>query len=85
MSALVRARDGLDRRRTAAPSPGGLFLFSIVYQVLLVKADALPAETYPALAAWYASTLADATTQRVISGESSHGPFNQYFLADDAA
>lgn len=65
----------------AAPSPGGLFLFSVLYQCLLVRADSLPEGAYPTLAAWYAETLANETTQKVVKGESSAGPFSVYFLA----
>ena len=65
----------------AAPSPGGLFLFSVLFQVLLVQKDALPEDRYPTLAAWYAATLANETTQKVLNGESSHGEFLPYFVA----
>ena len=36
-----------------------------------------------ALAAWYAATLASEKTQKVVNGESSAGPFSQYFMADE--
>ena len=64
----------------AAPSPGGLFLFSVLYQVLLVRPGALTQDVFPALAGWYAATLANETTQKVLNGESSFGPFSPYFV-----
>ena len=64
----------------AAPSPGGLFLFSILYQLLLVRGDLLSEAAFPTLKAWYDATLANETTKKVVEGRSSHGPFKAYFV-----
>ena len=52
-------------------TPGGLFLFSVLYQLAVVKPDILSAEanggeTPAALAAWYEKTLTNDKTQKVI-------------------
>jgi len=63
---------------------GELYLFSMLYQLSLVKADCLaaPAGKQPgALATWFATTLSAARTQTVLTGVSSMGPLKPYFEA----
>lgn len=67
-------------------SPGALYAFSILHQVCLIRPDFLTAEAGKqpgALALWYASTLADARTAKVLAGESTMGELKQYFVAPE--
>ena len=59
-------------------TPGALYLFSILHQVCLVASTSFGTRT--ALAAWYSKTLNDPRTAKVLAGESSMGPFKQYFI-----
>lgn len=61
-------------------TPGALYLFSIVHQLCLVVPAVLAGS--PALSAWYAKTLNDPRTAKVLAGESSMGAFKQYFIAE---
>ena len=63
-----------------ATSPGGLYLFSILYQCYLVVPKVLAGK--PALSAWFAKTLNDPRTAKVLAGESSMGAFKQYFIVE---
>jgi len=61
-------------------TPGGLYLFSILYQLCLVVPSLLAG--HPSLAAWYSKTLHDPRTAKVLAGESSMGAFKQYFIEE---
>jgi hypothetical protein len=61
-------------------TPGALYLFSILHQACLVVPTAIGART--ALAAWYSKTLNDPRVAKVLAGESSMGPFKQYFIEE---
>ena len=63
-----------------ATSPGGLYLFSILYQCSLVVPTLLDGKT--ALSAWFSKTLNDPRTAKVLKGESSMGTWKQYFIAE---
>ena len=66
-------------------SPGALYLFSVVHQMCLVQPQLLaakPGKQPGALARWYAATLADARTGKVLKGQSSMGELKQYFLSE---
>lgn len=59
---------------------GGLYLFSILHQLCLVVPWVLHGKA--ALGTWYTQTLNDPRTAKVLAGESSIGPFKQYFIAE---
>ena len=61
-------------------TPGALYLFSILHQLCLVVPSVLAGKQ--ALSAWYAKTLADPRTAKVLSGESAMGAFKQYFIEE---
>jgi len=61
-------------------TPGGLYLFSVLYQLCLVVPSLLAGKA--ALGAWYSKTLKDPRTAKVLAGESSIGPFKQYFIKE---
>ena len=61
-------------------TPGGLYLFSILHQACLVVPSVLAGS--PALSAWYAKTLNDPRTTKVLAGESSMGAYKQYFIEE---
>lgn len=60
-------------------TPGSLYLFSILHQLALVKPGLLKGGK---LGKWYAATLADRRTVKVLAGESSIGELKQYFIAE---
>jgi len=59
-----------------------LYLFAKLHQMVLVKPDLLAAaEGQPgALATWYSKVLSDKRTKTVLSGKSSMGALEQYFV-----
>ena len=61
-------------------TPGGLYLFSILYQMRLVVPSLLDGR--PTLGAWFAKTLNDPRTVKVLAGESSMGAWKQYFIEE---
>lgn len=61
-------------------TPGGLYLFSILHQLCLVVPSLLEGST--TLASWYANTLTHPHTAKVLAGDSSMGPFKQYFIVE---
>lgn len=61
-------------------TPGMLYLFSVVHQLCLVVPAVLAGKA--ALSAWYKKTLNDPRTAKVLAGESSMGPFKQYFIEE---
>lgn len=63
-----------------ATSPGGLYLFSILYQCTLVVPAVLAGNK--ALSSWFTKTLNDPRTAKVLAGESSMGAWKQYFIAE---
>ncbi len=67
-----------------APSPGELYIFSVLHQLCMVKPSLLTAKEgkQPGnLAVWYAKLLADEAVARVLNGESAIGKMNQYFMS----
>ena len=71
LETLCAAGRGFDK------TPGGLYLFSMLFQCLAIQPGLLA--SLPALNSWYEATLAAETTQKVLKGESSMGEFTQYF------
>ena len=61
-------------------TPGALYLFSILHQACLVVPAVIGARTE--LAGWYSKTLNDPRVAKVLAGESSMGPFKQYFIEE---
>jgi len=61
-------------------TPGGLYLFSILHQLCLIVPSLLAGSK--ALSAWYAQTLNDPRTAKVLAGESTMGSFKQYFISE---
>jgi hypothetical protein len=59
-------------------TPGSLYLFSVLHQLCLVVPSLLASKT--TLAVWYAKTLGDPRTAKVLTGESAMGPLKQYFI-----
>ena len=67
-----------------APSPGELYIFSVLHQLCMVKPSLLTAKEgkQPGnLAVWYAKLLADDAVARVLNGEAAIGKLNQYFMS----
>ena len=64
-------------------TPGALYLFSILHQACLVVPTVIGSRTV--LAGWYSKTLNDPRVAKVLAGESSMGPFKQYFIEEPVA
>lgn len=62
-------------------SAGELYLFAALHQLVLCAPDVL--NRTPKLKAWYDDLLRDPKTQMVLSGNSSFGPLEQYFIAPE--
>ena len=80
--------DHLKKLETLCIAPGGftktgatageLLLFAYLYQMVLCKPDVLAAA--PRVSAWYATLLSNERVQKVVTGKSSFGQMNQYFI-----
>ena len=67
-------------RTTGYVLPGELWLFSVIHQLQLIKDLKLATN----MEAWYANILNNASTQKVLKGESKMGPLSQYFHSADS-
>ena len=64
---------------SSGKTPGELYVFAVVHQIVLVKPGCL--EAFPHFKAFYEGYLADASVQKVLKGESNFGPIEPYFVA----
>ena len=79
---LARLEELCPFNMTHATLPGELYLWSILYQCVLIDAGCLV--KYAGLRTWYDALKADAKTERVLSGKSSMGTLKQYFVSADS-